>query len=702
MRKHLLSFFLLVISLVCRAHDGENFVASDLFASLQPGDKAALLMVHFGTTHDDTRALTIDAINQKAKEAFKDVELREAWTSRIVMRRLKARGVEKLNPIEALEKLKTDGYTHVLIQSTNIIEGIEMESLRKDVATMKSSFKEIRIGNPLLYTPEDYEAVIVAITKNGAKEGATLLVGHGTYTPATAQYAMLDYMLKEKGFKDYSVGTIEGYPTFDTMVAHYLLQPEQRHNMDYLADVLLHYKTVDIESLIGTKGKKQQCMRNVPITQICEYAAEDADVTLKLKNVLEPMLKKEGLDKLFYEIEMPLVRVLAEMEITGVNVDKVALQSSSVVLSGQIEKLEKEIYELAGMEFNVSSARQVGEVLFERLKLDEKAKKTKTGQYSTTEDILEKLRSKHPIVGKILELRGIRKLLSTYINALPELINPRTGKIHTSFNQTITATGRLSSSNPNLQNIPIRDEVGKEIRRAFVPDEGSLFFSADYSQIELRIMADLSGDEHMIEAFTSDADIHAATAAKIYKLPIDEVSKDMRRKAKTANFGIIYGISVFGLAERLNIPRSESKQLIEGYFESYPHVKEYMEKSIEIARKNGYVETICGRKRMLPDINSHNSVVRGYAERNAINAPIQGSAADIIKIAMIRIFNRFEKENLKTKMILQVHDELNFNVPENELEQVRNIVREEMENAWTLKVPLIADSGVGNNWLEAH
>ena len=443
-------------------------------------------------------------------------------------------------------------------------------------------------------------------------------------------------------------------------------------------------------------------MRDVPITKICEYAAEDADVTLKLKNVLEPMLKKEGLDKLFYEIEMPLVRVLAEMEITGVNVDKVALQSSSVVLSGQIEKLEKEIYELAGMEFNVSSARQVGEVLFERLKIDEKAKKTKTGQYSTTEDILEKLRSKHPIVGKILELRGIRKLLSTYINALPELINPRTGKIHTSFNQTITATGRLSSSNPNLQNIPIRDEVGKEIRRAFVPDEGSLFFSADYSQIELRIMADLSGDEHMIEAFTSGADIHAATAAKIYKLPIDEVSKDMRRKAKTANFGIIYGISVFGLAERLNIPRSESKQLIEGYFESYPHVKEYMEKSIEIARKNGYVETICGRKRMLPDINSHNSVVRGYAERNAINAPIQGSAADIIKIAMIRIFNRFEKENLKTKMILQVHDELNFNVPENELERVRNIVREEMENAWTLKVPLIADSGVGNNWLEAH
>lgn len=528
---------------------------------------------------------------------------------------------------------------------------------------------------------------VVSIFRSALENSSSLKIG---------QNIKYDYIV----LRNYGI-TVKGN-FFDTMVAHYLLQPEQRHNMDYLADVLLHYKTVDIESLIGTKGKKQQCMRNVPITQICEYAAEDADVTLKLKNVLEPMLKKEGLDKLFYEIEMPLVRVLAEMEITGVNVDKVALQSSSVVLSGQIEKLEKEIYELAGMEFNVSSARQVGEVLFERLKIDEKAKKTKTGQYSTTEDILEKLRSKHPIVGKILELRGIRKLLSTYINALPELINPRTGKIHTSFNQTITATGRLSSSNPNLQNIPIRDEVGKEIRRAFVPDEGSLFFSADYSQIELRIMADLSGDEHMIEAFTSDADIHAATAAKIYKLPIDEVSKDMRRKAKTANFGIIYGISVFGLAERLNIPRSESKQLIEGYFESYPHVKEYMEKSIEIARKNGYVETICGRKRMLPDINSHNSVVRGYAERNAINAPIQGSAADIIKIAMIRIFNRFEKENLKTKMILQVHDELNFNVPENELEQVRNIVREEMENAWTLKVPLIADSGVGNNWLEAH
>lgn len=489
---------------------------------------------------------------------------------------------------------------------------------------------------------------------------------------------------------------------FDTMVAHYLLQPEQYHNMDYLASIYLGYKTVEIEELIGPKGKKQLSMRQVPIEQIYPYAAEDADITLQLKNRLEKELASGKMEKLFYEMEMPLTRVLANMEITGVNVDIAELKSSSDLLTRRLEELEQEIYQLAGTTFNVSSARQVGEILFDRLKIDEKAKKTKTGQYSTTEEILEKLRSRHPIVGKILDQRGIRKLLSTYINALPELINPKTGKIHTSFNQTITATGRLSSSNPNLQNIPIRDSEGREIRRAFVPDKGCLFFSADYSQIELRIMAHLSGDRHMIEAFREGSDIHAATAAKIYKVPIDQVTSDMRRKAKTANFGIIYGISVFGLAERLNIPRSEAKVLIDGYFESYPQIKEYMNKSIEVAREKGYVETICGRKRMLPDIHSHNSVVRGYAERNAINAPIQGSAADIIKIAMIRIARRFEEEGLKSRMILQVHDELNFNVPADELDRVKEIVCHEMENAYPLQVPLLADYGVGHNWLEAH
>ena len=489
---------------------------------------------------------------------------------------------------------------------------------------------------------------------------------------------------------------------FDTMVAHYLLQPEQRHNMDYLAEIYLDYKTIHIEELIGPKGKGQRSMRDVAPEQVYPYAAEDADITLQLKNRLEAELAREGMEHLFYAIEMPLVRVLAEMEISGVRIDTEALRRSSADLGERLAAIEQEIYELAGTSFNISSARQVGEILFERLKIDEKARKTKTGQYSTTEEVLEKLRYRHPIVDKILTYRGLRKLLSTYIDALPELINPATGKIHTSFNQTVTATGRLSSSNPNLQNIPIRDEEGREIRRAFIPEEGSLFFSADYSQIELRIMAHLSGDPAMIEAFVSGLDIHAATASKIYKVGIDEVTKEMRRKAKTANFGIIYGISTFGLAERLNIPRSEAKQLIDGYFETFPRVKQYMEQSIEVAREKGYVETLNGRKRMLPDIHSHNSVVRGYAERNAINAPIQGSAADIIKIAMVRIFDRFEREGLQAKMILQVHDELNFTVPLPEIDTVSRIVKEEMEHAATLRVPLVADTGTGSNWLEAH
>ena len=537
--------------------------------------------------------------------------------------------------------------------------------------------------------PDDQEKAreTVRIFKSALENPASLKIG---------QNIKYDYIV----LHNYGV-EVKGN-LFDTMVAHYLLQPEQYHNMDYLASIYLGYKTVEIEELIGPKGKKQLSMRQVPVEQVYPYAAEDADVTLQLKNRLEKELAKDKMEKLFYEMEMPLTRVLADMEIAGVNVDTAELKSSSDLLTRRLGELEQEIYQLAGTTFNVSSARQVGEILFERLKIDEKAKKTKTGQYSTTEEILEKLRSRHPIVGKILDQRGIRKLLSTYINALPELINPKTGKIHTSFNQTVTATGRLSSSNPNLQNIPIRDNEGREIRRAFVPDPGCLFFSADYSQIELRIMAHLSGDPHMIGAFREGSDIHAATAAKIYKVPIGEVTADMRRKAKTANFGIIYGISVFGLAERLNIPRSEAKELIDGYFESYPQIKEYMNKSIEVAREKGYVETICGRKRMLPDIHSHNSVVRGYAERNAINAPIQGSAADIIKIAMIRIARRFEEEELKSRMILQVHDELNFNVPTDELERVQEIVRHEMENAYPLQVPLVADYGTGHNWLEAH
>ena len=492
-------------------------------------------------------------------------------------------------------------------------------------------------------------------------------------------------------------------PLFDTMIAHYLLNPELRHGMDYLAETYLKYKPVPISQLIGPKGKNQLCMRDVPLAQIAEYAAEDADVTLKLKNFFAPELKKAGIESLFFDIEMPLIYVLVEMEVTGVKLDTVALKQSSEELTAALNNLEKEIYELAGVKFNINSSKQVGEVLFEHLKIEEKAKKTKTGSYSTSEDILEKMRSKHPVVGKLLEYRGLKKLLSTYIDALPELINPETGKIHTSFNQTVTATGRLSSTNPNLQNIPIRDELGREIRKAFIPDnEDCTFFSADYSQIELRIMAHLSQDEHMIEAFRSGADIHSATAAKIYGIPVEEVTGDMRRKAKTANFGIIYGISIFGLAERLNIPRAESKELIEGYFKSYPGIRDYMDESIRIAKEKGYVETIFKRKRYLPDINSHNAIVRGYAERNAINAPIQGSAADIIKVAMVRIYNRCEEEGLKSKMILQVHDELNFNVCQDEQEKVRQIVLEEMENAIQLQVPLIADCGEGKNWLEAH
>lgn len=489
---------------------------------------------------------------------------------------------------------------------------------------------------------------------------------------------------------------------FDTMIAHYVIQPELHHGMDYLAEIYLNYQTVHIDELIGPKGKNQKNMRDIPPENVYEYACEDADVTLKLKNKLEPELKKVGAEKLFYEIEMPLVPVLTNIETNGVKINTDTLRETSNIFTMRMKELEEKIYDLAGEQFNIASPKQVGDILFNKLKITEKPKKTKTGQFVTSEDVLQSIRGKNEIVKDILDHRGLKKLLGTYVDALPVLINKRTGKIHTSFNQTITATGRLSSSNPNLQNIPVRDDDGKEIRKAFVPEDGCLFFSADYSQIELRVMAHLSGDKNMIEAFVEGQDIHAATAAKVYKENIKDVTDEQRRKAKRANFGIIYGITVFGLAERLEIERSEAKELIDGYFETYPQIHDYMERNIEIARKQGYIETVFKRRRYLPDINSHNATVRGFAERNAINAPIQGSAADIIKLAMIRINKRFENENIRSKMILQVHDELNFSVYPDEKEKVEKIVIEEMQNAYPMQVPLIADCGWGKNWLEAH
>ena len=495
--------------------------------------------------------------------------------------------------------------------------------------------------------------------------------------------------------------TLQG-KMWDTMIAHYLIQPELRHNMDYMAETLLGYQTIHIDELIGPKGKNQKSMRDLSPTEVYEYACEDADITLKLKNVLEPKLKEAGVDHLFYEIEMPLVPVLAEMEMNGVCIDTESLNETSRIFTNRMQELENRIYELAGEPFNIASPKQVGEILFDKLKIVEKAKKTKTGQYVTSEEVLQQLKNKHEIIADILEHRGLKKLIGTYIDALPKLINPQTGHIHTSFNQTITATGRLSSSDPNLQNIPIRGEDGKEIRKAFIPEPGCLFFSADYSQIELRVMAHLSNDEHMLTVFREGKDLHAATAATIYKKDISEVTRDERTKSKRANFGIIYGITVFGLAERLDISRDESKQLIDGFFKTFPQVHDYMEASKQMAREKGYAETIFHRRRYLPDINSHNATVRNFAERNAINAPIQGSAADIIKVAMIRIYNRFKKEGIRSKMILQVHDELNFSVYPEEKERVETIVLEEMQHAYTLNVPLVADCSFGTNWLEAH
>ncbi len=488
---------------------------------------------------------------------------------------------------------------------------------------------------------------------------------------------------------------------FDTMLAHYVVEPEQRHNMDHLAETYLHYRTIHIEELIGT-GRQQKNMRDLAPSEICDYACEDADVTLRLYPILREKMAECDVTDVFSKIEMPLLPVLARIEQNGVRLDTEALQQTGDDFRARLQTLEEEVYALAGHEFTITSPKQVGTVLFEELKVSEKARKTKTGQYSTSEEVLETLRDKHPIVEKILAHRALKKLLSTYVEALPKLINPRTGRIHTSFNQAVTATGRLSSSNPNLQNIPVRGEDGREIRKAFVPDEDCTFFSADYSQIELRIMAHLSGDEHMIADFNAGHDIHAATAARIFHKPIEEVSRDERRKAKTANFGIIYGISAFGLSERLSIPRGEAKELIDSYFETYPKVKEYMNACIDRAKERGYILTEFKRRRYLPDINSRNATVRGYAERNAVNAPIQGTAADIIKVAMVAIDRRLREEQLQTKMILQVHDELNFSVPLRELDTVRHLVVEEMERAFSMRVPLLAECGDGANWLEAH
>ena len=495
--------------------------------------------------------------------------------------------------------------------------------------------------------------------------------------------------------------TLQG-KMFDTMIAHYLIQPELHHNMDYMAETLLGYQTIHIEELLGPKGKKQKNMRDLSPTDIYEYAAEDADITLRLKNVLEPRLKELGVDELFWNIEMPLVRVLADMELNGVCLDTEALQDTSKIFTERMKQYEQEIYKEAGEEFNISSPKQVGDILFGKMQILDKPKKTKTGQYVTSEEVLQSLENKSPIVRNILNYRRMKKLLSTYIDTLPKLINPRTGHIHTSFNQALTATGRLSSSDPNLQNIPVRTDDGKEIRKCFIPEDGCLFFSADYSQIELRIMAHLSEDENMMEAFREGHDIHRATAAKIWHVDIDKVTDAQRKKAKQANFGIIYGITTYGLAQRMDIPNSEAKELIEGYFRTFLKVQAYMEHAKEEARAKGYAETLFHRRRYLADINSRNATVRGFAERNAINAPIQGTEADIIKVAMVRIWERFKKEGIRSKMILQVHDELNFSVFPEEREQVERIVIEEMQNAYPLNVPLTADAGWGKNWLEAH
>ena len=604
----------------------------------------------------------------------------------------------------SFETLKTTPHTYKLVDNEEDLRKLcdffrTKENLSLDTETTSTNAIEAELVG-LSFAVEEHEAFYVPIFAN--REEALRIVN--IFKPLYEDPKILKIGQNLK----YDLEVLRNYnihlkgPMWDTMIAHYLIQPELRHNMDFMAETYLKYQTVHIDELIGPRGRKQRSMRDLAPEQVYEYACEDADITLQLKNKLEPQLKKHECEKLFYEIEMPLMPVLAEMEMNGVVLDTEALRQTSKDLTVRLSEIEHRIYEQAGEHFNIASPKQVGDILFGKMKIVEKPKKTKTGQYVTSEEVLTQLRNKHAIVADILEFRGLKKLLSTYVDNLPTLINPRTGHIHTSFNQCVTATGRLSSSDPNLQNIPVRGEDGKEIRKAFVPEPGCLFFSADYSQIELRVMAHLSGDENMIRVFREGHDLHAATAATIYKKPIDAVSRDERTKSKRANFGIIYGITFFGLAERLDISRDEARLLIDGFFETFPRVKDYMEKAKEEARRKGYVETLFGRRRYLPDINSQNATVRGFAERNAINAPIQGTAADIIKVAMIRIFRRFQEEGIRSKMILQVHDELNFSVYPEEKERVERIVLEEMQGALQMQVPLLADSGFGQNWLEAH
>ena len=611
---------------------------------------------------------------------------------------------QAVNENTSFETLKTTPHNYKLVENQEDLKKLcdyflTNKILSLDTETTSTSAIDAELVG-LSFAVKEFEAFYVPIPAN--REEALQIVT--IFKPA---YENPEILKVGQNLK-YDLEVLRNYgielkgKMWDTMIAHYLIQPELHHNMDYMAEIYLNYQTIHIDELIGPKGKNQKSMRSLLPSQVYEYAAEDADITLRLKNKLEPELKKAECEDLFYNIEMPLMPVLAEMELNGVCLDTSSLAETSKQFTNRMNEIEARIYELAGEQFNIASPKQVGEILFDKLKIVEKAKKTKTGQYVTSEEVLQQLRNKHEIVADILEHRGLKKLIGTYIDALPKLINPKTGHIHTSFNQTITATGRLSSSDPNLQNIPIRGEDGKEIRKAFIPEPGCLFFSADYSQIELRVMAHLSQDAEMIKVFSEGKDLHAATAANIYKKPIEEVTRDERTKSKRANFGIIYGITVFGLAERLDIPRDEAKMLIDGYFDTFPQVHDYMEKSKEVAREKGYVTTLFGRRRYLPDINSHNATVRGFAERNAINAPIQGTAADIIKVAMIRIYNRFKAEGIRSKMILQVHDELNFSVYPDEKEKVEGIVLQEMQNALNLSVPLVADSGFGKNWLEAH
>lgn len=605
---------------------------------------------------------------------------------------------------ESFESLKTTAHNYKLVDNQDEMRRlcdffITKEILSLDTETTSTNAIEAELVG-LSFSVKEHEAFYVPVPSEREEAEKVVAIFKPAYESERILKVGQNIKYDIEVLRHYGV-EVRGH-LFDTMIAHYLLQPELRHNMDYMAEVYLNYKTIHIEELIGPKGKQQANMRDLPPGEIYEYAAEDADITLRLKNVLEPKLKEVNAERLFWDIEMPLVSVLADMELTGVRLDTKALQETSQGLGKRLEELEQRIYRQAGHSFNIASPKQVGDVLFDEMKLVEKPRKTKKGQFVTSEEVLQQLRGKAPIVADILDYRGLRKLLSTYIEALPKLVNPRTGHIHTSFNQTITATGRLSSSDPNLQNIPVRDDDGKEIRRCFIPEEGCLFFSADYSQIELRIMAHLSGDENMIASFNGGHDIHAATAARIWHKRIEEVTADERKKAKQANFGIIYGITTFGLAQRMNISNNEAKSLIDGYFATFPKVHEFMEKAKESAREKGYAETLYHRRRYLPDINSQNATVRGFAERNAINAPIQGSEADIIKVAMIRIHDRFRREGIRSKMILQVHDELNFSVLPEEKELVERVVIEEMQGACQLSVPLTADAGWGSNWLEAH